>query len=173
MEAERTLYNALRCLWKLMNLIHVLPQERDLSYFIIFLCSPNMLCRKKEWKYISGFRDSLVNMILLLLRDFINFDIANEDNIKKDNKIRDVQYSWKGIIVFQEMLFYRQESVYLLIFSLFYLSRFWPISLRTKGSQTHFTCILVWKSLITGPAVKTFEYVIELATCQLSQAMRN
>lgn len=109
MEAERTLYNALRCLWKLMNLIHVLPQERGLSYFIIFLCSPNMLCRKKEWKYISGFRDSLVNMILLLLRDFINFDIANEDNIKKDNKIRDVQYSWKGIIVFQEMLFYRQE----------------------------------------------------------------
>lgn len=48
-------------------------------------------------------------MILLLLRDFINFDIANEDNIIKDNKIRDVQYSWKGIIVFQEMLFYGQE----------------------------------------------------------------
>lgn len=48
-------------------------------------------------------------MILLLLRDFINFDIANEDNIKKDNKIRDVQYPWKGIIAFQEMLFYRQE----------------------------------------------------------------
>lgn len=68
-----------------------------------------MLCRKKEWKYISGFVDYLVNMILLLLRDFINFDIANEDNIKKDNKIRDVQYPWKGIIAFQEMLFYRQE----------------------------------------------------------------
>lgn len=68
-----------------------------------------MLCRKKEWKCISGFVDSLVNMILLLLRDFINFDIANEDNIKKDNKIRDVQYPWKGIIAFQEMLFYRQE----------------------------------------------------------------
>lgn len=49
-----------------------------------------MLWRKKEWKYILGFRDFLVNMILLLFRDFINFDIVNEDNIKKDNKIRDV-----------------------------------------------------------------------------------
>lgn len=109
MEAERTLYNALRCLWKLMNLIHVLPQERGLSYFIIFLCSPNMLCRKKEWKYISGFRDSLVNMILLLLRDFITLQMKTI--LKKTIKfaIKDVQYSWKGIIVFQEMLFYRQE----------------------------------------------------------------
>lgn len=62
-------------------------------WFIIFyncLCFLNMLCRKKEWKYILGFRDFLVNMIMLLFRDFINFDSVNEDNIIKDNKIRDV-----------------------------------------------------------------------------------
>lgn len=171
MEAERTLYNALRCLWKLMNLIHVLPQERGLSYFIIFLCSPNMLCRKKEWKYISGFRDSLVNMILLLLRDFITLQMKTI--LKKTIKLETCNTHGKELQSFKRCSFIGKKSIYLLIFSLFYLSRFWPISLRTKGSQTPYTCILVWKSLITSPAVKTFEYVIELATCQLSQAMRN